>query len=327
MRVQTPDGASDLDHSRREYVSADSDLDVPADWARAASLVADGDMRRVLVIGPRDVGKSSLNRVLVGAAAEHRETALLDADLGPKTVGPPACVTLGRFVGEQLALSALAFVGTTDPLHGWSRMIDGLRRLSAEAHADVLVVNTGGLLSGPGLELKLAKMEVLTPDLVIAIGDHPALEILSHAHPSLPFLRLAPSRRARRKSRGERRRAPLEAFRRYFAEARTWTASTSELMPPSLAETASALPSGLLVGVRDRAARDRGLGIVIRANPASDAFALLTPVPEGGAVRLHPGKLILDCDYNEKRIELDQAIRRAASCAVVGQRPGAGFPN
>ena len=37
-------------------------------------------------------------------------------------------------------------------------MIHGLHRLAAEAEADVIVVNTGGLLSGPGRPLKRAKM-------------------------------------------------------------------------------------------------------------------------------------------------------------------------
>lgn len=158
---------------------ADHGLEVPADWGRAADLVARGEVRRVLVVGPPDVGKSSLCRVILAGAAPRRAVALLDGDVGQKIIGPPACVTLGRSSpGQGLALCALAFVGTTEPVCGWRRVIEGLHRLTAQAGPEVVVVNTGGLLSGPGDWLKKAKIEVLVPDLVISLGRHPTLDAL-----------------------------------------------------------------------------------------------------------------------------------------------------
>src|SRR3954451_21991417 len=66
--------------------------------------------RHALVLGAADVGKSTFCRFLLGhLRARGRRTALLDTDVGQKTVGPPACVTLA---GADR--SALFFVGTTD---------------------------------------------------------------------------------------------------------------------------------------------------------------------------------------------------------------------
>jgi polynucleotide 5'-hydroxyl-kinase GRC3/NOL9 len=91
--------------------------DVPADWAAAVRRILDGDIRRVLVLGAKDAGKSSFCRVLLRQAARAgRPAELLDADPGQKLVGPPACVTLAR--GPSPMPAALAFVGTLDPLRG-----------------------------------------------------------------------------------------------------------------------------------------------------------------------------------------------------------------
>ena len=66
--------------------------DVPPDWAAAADRIAAGGVRRVLVLGPGDAGKSTFCRVLLHRAAQNgREAALLDADPARKLAGPPAC--------------------------------------------------------------------------------------------------------------------------------------------------------------------------------------------------------------------------------------------
>ena len=49
----------------------------------------------VLLIGGMDTGKTTLSRELLTAAlAAGRPAALLDADVGQKTVGPPATISL-----------------------------------------------------------------------------------------------------------------------------------------------------------------------------------------------------------------------------------------
>ena len=275
-----------------------SGLDVPPDWARAAARIADGEARRVLVLGARDVGKSALCRVILDvAAAAGRAVALLDADVGQKMVGPPACVTLGRPAPDcGLALAALAFIGSTSPVQAWGPTMEALRKLAAEseAKADALVINTGGLLAGPGRRLKEGKIAALAPDLVVALGAHPALDALVGANPALPWLRVPSASHARRKGEGERRRARREAFQHYFAGASRWTSARAELQPEL---PPGALAAGLLVGLADAAGRDVALGIVLRADEA--VVSLLTPVPRGDVASLRPGALILDGNFRE----------------------------
>ena len=160
-------------------------------------------------------------------------------------------------------------------------------------------MNSGGLLAGPGLRLKQAKVETLRPDLLLLLGAHPVLDALVKAYPELCSLRLAPSPQARGKGEGERRRARRDAFRAYFAAARTWTAPRPNLLPE--AGAAPALQPGLLVGLADGAGRDVGLGVVAALDAAAGSVTFLTPVPRDEAVRLRAGALILDADFRERR--------------------------
>jgi polynucleotide 5'-hydroxyl-kinase GRC3/NOL9 len=108
-------------------------IDVPPDWREALAAGLDGS-KRILLLGPRDAGKSTFARALLAAAAARlMHAALLDLDVGQKLVGPPACVTLGRSGPNGLDLLGLAFVGTTDPVRGWRPLVAGAERLSREA--------------------------------------------------------------------------------------------------------------------------------------------------------------------------------------------------
>ncbi len=283
-----------------EYDTADAGDELPADWADAAAAVACGRASRILVLGPADVGKTSFCRAMVRAVAPLRTIAVLDADVGQKMIGPPACVTLGR--GEpdgRLTLTALAFVGTIDPVRGWTCVVAALPVLAEEADVGVTLVNTGGLLSGPGRRLKEAKIERLQPDLLIMLGDHPVLEALAGAYSSLPCLRLSVSPQARRKSDAERRRARGDAFRRYFDGAMTWTAEANELLKQ---DASARIPLRLLVGLRDERARDIGVGIVADIDASSERLRLLTPVLQHRVHSTCPGELVLDSKFREARI-------------------------
>src|SRR4051812_40357735 len=221
-------------------------MHVPPDWAAAGERIAREPVRRVLVVGAVDAGKSTLCDFLLEAAARAgRSTALLDADLGQKKVGPPACVTLAEAGGVRLS-----FVGTTDPVRGWGRLLEGIRRLLGTAGADLVVTNTSGLLAGPGRRLKAAKIEAIRPDLIIALGSDPSLGAILGDHPDVPGLCLAPSPEARRKSAGQRRAARREAFGRYFAGA-SIRVLEQEALRPRLPDDLR--QPGLLVGLADAA--------------------------------------------------------------------------
>ena len=245
----------------------------------------------VLVVGARDTGKSTLCRFLMEAAiGSGRRAALLDTDLGQKLIGPPACVTMKDPQGLSLA-----FVGTTNPLQGWRRLIEGTRRLSRRTDADLLVVNTSGLLAGPGRPLKVAKIDALQPDLLMALGDVPDLEAMTRDRPALPILRLPSSPAARRKTDGERRAFRREAFRSYFQAATELRLEGKELQSM---KAGAPLPERLLLGLTDAQENDLGLGLLTGASGGM-FLNVLSPVARRGIAGITPGLLCLDENFAE----------------------------
>ena len=139
------------------------------------------EKRTVVLIGGLDTGKSTLSRELLRAAVGvGRPSAYIDADLGQKTIGPPATVGL-KAIGapEDLAPDALAgadelwFVGSTSPEGHLLQVVTGVANLfrrAKEAGADFVVVDSSGLVSGVyGQILKYHKVEMLRPDLVVGL--------------------------------------------------------------------------------------------------------------------------------------------------------------
>ena len=177
---------------------------VPAEWAGAIAAILRGAARRVMVLGPPDAGKSSFCRALL--AADGRGVRLIDSDVGQKIVGPPAAVTVADGHAPDVLVD-LAFVGATDPVSGFARLIRGMGDLAARASPDPVVVNTSGYLAGPGRRLKREKIAAVGGDLLVAIGQGSALEAVLSDHPSLPAIRLPTPSGARRKSRAARRAA------------------------------------------------------------------------------------------------------------------------
>lgn len=149
----------------------------------------------------------------------------------------------------------------------------GTGRLADEAAADLLLVNTSGLLARAGRRLKAAKIAAVRPDLLVTLGtDPPLLDVLAD-HPAIPTLRLARAPAARRKTEGERRALRRDAVRRYFAAAPTWPLGLEGLGLEGLSLEGEALPGPRrLVALTDSAGCDMALGIVLEGEAAGSVL-------------------------------------------------------
>ena len=96
----------------------------------------------VLLIGGMDTGKTTLSRELLAAAlAAGRPAALLDADVGQKTVGPPATISLKIVRGpEDLEPEPIA----TPPPVEWPDALLGEIRIRALGFHEPVVVDRSG---------------------------------------------------------------------------------------------------------------------------------------------------------------------------------------
>jgi polynucleotide 5'-hydroxyl-kinase GRC3/NOL9 len=272
----------------------------------------------VLLIGGMDTGKSTLSRDLLGAAlAAGRPAAYLDADVGQKTVGPPATISLKvvrsseDLEPEPLARpDALYFVGSTSAQGHLLPVVGGVAALHEQAKqlgADFVIIDSSGLVSGiSGQTLKYHKVEALRPDLVVGLqrGEEllPLLGVIQRffatevvplgVHPAV--VPVTVDRRAENRE---------IAMRRYFSgELHRFRVKPTVFMPalPPLFEPAAL--NGLLVGLSDGAGAYTGIGYLEHATD-DGVLRLISPVAQGPkALRL--GSVRLDASFRAKRVDL-----------------------
>ena len=140
-----------------------------------------------MLMGGVDTGKTTLALASARLAlSQGRTVALVDADVGNSTIGPPACVGLRILRGESDLETAdrpdaLHFVGTITP----SRLV--LQQVVATAAivdrakemADLVILDTSAVVSGvAGETLKYHKTELCRPDKVIALQRGSEMEPL-----------------------------------------------------------------------------------------------------------------------------------------------------
>lgn len=280
------------------------ELEVPDEWRRAAERIAGESAQRILVVGRSDRGKSSFCRYLLGQLVSAFGTAcFVDADIAQKDVGPPATVSLAQFGpgGEEGIdyrdgeLLGLYFVGAVSPQGHFLELVVGTRQLAERAASLPTVIDTTGLITGPGLALKRAQIESLAPDTIVMIEQGHELGRLATEYRYRTLLRLSPAGVARRRSAAERRQSRLEAFRRYFS-----TARSVRLAWESTVIQRGRLREGLLCGLGDSGGEIGGLGVVERVERGG--YVLHTPLDAEGIAIVRAGELLVDPDGSHRSL-------------------------
>jgi polynucleotide 5'-hydroxyl-kinase GRC3/NOL9 len=271
-----------------------------------------------MLVGGLDSGKTTLARSILRAAlASGRTCGYVDADVGQKTVGPPATITLKYLrTPDDLDAASLAdaddlsFVGSVSPEGHLLPVVTSVARLcerAREAGTDLLVVDTSGLVSGVyGQILKYHKVEMVRPDLVVGLqrGEElqPVLGIIQRFFQTevVPLPVVPGVRPTTVEQRAENREA---ATRRYFErELHRWRVKPTVFMPslPPLFDLG--MLDRLLVGLSDGAGGYLGIGYLEYAVD-DGVLRLISPVAEGPkALRL--GSVRLEEGYRAKRVDL-----------------------
>jgi len=205
-----------------------------ADWTLALECAYTA--QTIFLLGATDTGKTTLLTWLANALhTRGRRVAIIDADVGQSSVGPPTTIGLGLLARplptvRELAPQALSFVGSISPrahllplLVGTKRMLDRARALGV----DHVLIDTTGFISGDvGRVLKQHKISLVDPDVILCVQRAGECEgiLRAYRHRRKPqVLRLEASRACRRRGMEERRLYREHCLREYFANARSVT--------------------------------------------------------------------------------------------------------
>lgn len=245
----------------------------------------------VFLIGGMDTGKSTMAVAITREALRRgRSVALVDADIGNSTIGPPTCVGLKVIrseadIGARQAADRLHFVGGVSP----DRLVlQHVIATTAMAHAgqeaaDLVIVDTTGTVSGVvGQTLKYHKVELIRPDLILALQRGGELEpvigmlrrffavdvVALPADPDVPPS--APDARAT---------ARIQLFTEAFAEPlERWRVRETVFAPTLPMGLDLGRLDGVLVGVQDGSGGCLGLG---RLEFSEDVLRVLTNAGDG----------------------------------------------
>ncbi|MCS7309661.1 MAG: Clp1/GlmU family protein [Armatimonadetes bacterium] len=211
-----------------------------AEWEQALQTLAT-QRARILILGARDVGKTTFTTLLANRQLAHGlRVAVVDADVGQSEIGPPTTIGMGIVEAPVPTLHAIVpraiyFVGSNTPRGRMLETVNGVRAMVAkaeEAGAQSILVDTTGFISGTaGRRLKCAKVEAIRPQFVVAIQRKDELEHLLRPieRRNLRLLRLPVPDTVTLKSPEMRQQRRVMRFFRYFQDARLHTFALSEV--------------------------------------------------------------------------------------------------
>lgn len=274
-----------------------------------------------MFLGASDTGKTTCLR----AAAAHLARvgllplAIVDADIGQSTIGPPTTVgltlvtkdNLPAFLAGKLVCHAMRFIGALSPVGHLLQTIVATKMLVDKAlrrGARAVLVDTTGLIGqSVGFQLKLNKIELLEPRHIVALQREKELEgvlsVLAN-RPRLAVHRLAVSFHVRTRSPAERYRYRSNRFAVYFRSATRvqletrklsilsppigLSKLTGEYLPPviSLGSFPSQSLMGCLVGLNNASDETLALGLLERITHHGQKMAVLTPLRNYTRVRI-----------------------------------------
>lgn len=203
---------------------------IPGSWRLAAETLEEMREGKVVVIGPPDVGKSTLCVYLVNRLFEGggQSVAVVDADIGQADMGPPT--TIAHAVSSQPITSLQEmtpdrrlFIGHTTPAGVEHKLTRGIQRLTNVNERQLTIVNTDGWIADLGAILyKINLLTEINPNLVLGLAYSKELEpILGGV--GFHSMRIGASEDFLERSRVDRRSIRAEGYRRFLEGATTHT--------------------------------------------------------------------------------------------------------
>ena len=262
----------------------------------------------VFLLGGIDTGKTTFGVELSRQAARRGvAAALVDAEPGQSTVGPPTTIGL-RYTrdpasitrDELLRADRLAFVGSVGPKGHFLPLVAGTAKLAREAraNADLVVVDTTGLVAGLQAQgLKFYKLDLIQPDYVVAFergGELEPIVGIAKRFTEAEVFEVPIDDEVLPRSPEERVTYREEQFAAYFASgASRWKVKPTVFMPTLPPGFDLALLDGLVVGMESGDGRCVGIA-VLEYDPSQDSLRMISPVSAGvrglrlGSVRIEP---------------------------------------
>jgi polynucleotide 5'-kinase involved in rRNA processing len=276
----------------------------------------------IMIIGGTDTGKTTLVECICDLLAKHTNTGIVDLDIGQSIVGPPATIGWAKIEGDlinwaDIRMEDFYFVGTITPVGSLLPIVVGAKLIadSALAACDKVIVNTTGLIAAPeGKILKLFKIDMLSPDVILAI-EHSCelghiLDVFGHCM-TPKIYRLPVPANVKAKDSIKRSINRFDKITSYFRKADIVEVSmdcvdiryTRETPNPNMKDL-----KNRLISFRDEHNKDIALGIIEEVKIQERQFIIRTSMDSSSIINLSAlviGRTVID-RINSTVIDMDR---------------------
>ena len=299
------------------------EISAPQEWYALLNIL-EKERGIAIIIGVTDTGKTTLaNFLTLNLCQRGLKVALVDADIGQSSLGPPATIGFAVFKSDpdwEVVLSPpeIFFVGSTTPEGHFPLYLEGIKRMVGKALSygtDLILVDTTGLVSGEaGKELKRRKIDLISPRFILALQKSDEIEhilALFQENPLYRILRLPLSEKVRPRSMEERRVNRANKFREYFKDSVIQELAVEQIRIEGevLDSSGETLPldwslriNGLLIGLKGNNGDVLALGLIKNYFEEKKLLRVLTPLQDIQKVKtIHLSSLKIILLYEEEK--------------------------
>ncbi|HKM79224.1 MAG TPA: Clp1/GlmU family protein [Candidatus Bathyarchaeia archaeon] len=249
---------------------------IPKSWTEAVDTLTLLEEGTAIIIGPTDVGKSTLCTYLMNGLLNRAiRPVVIDADIGQTDVGPPTTIastlpTTPIPSLTELIPDRMVFIGHTNPSAVESRVICGIKRLMDCYDRRVTIINTDGwTLDSDAVRYKSMMISKIKPEIVIGIGSKNELQPIMNGTQA-DWISIEPSRAVLQRSRTARRELRNCGYRKFLEGSTVHTISLNHLNTrPSIPHFRSSDLDNLIIGLLNERGFVLHIGVLIKLDAGS----------------------------------------------------------
>jgi polynucleotide 5'-hydroxyl-kinase GRC3/NOL9 len=245
-----------------------------------------------MVIGRSDTGKTTFIERLADHLSQKTEVGIVDLDMGQSHIGPPSTIAWGRMKGgfkswQDIKVKDFYFTGALSPLGSLLPAVTGAKLITEKALGlcNKIIIDTTGLINEPdGRVLKQFKVDLLKPDIIIALERSGELEniLKSFTFYKIPkVLRIPVLKRTGTKSTALRSEHRMNQFRTYFKNAEEMTVSLENIgirFTRGPVRFNNVELKNRIISFRDEKNMDMALGIVKEVHARKKTLVVHSPL-------------------------------------------------
>ena len=166
----------------------------PLSWDEACESMTASPAPKILVCGPKGVGKSTFCQFLVNSLVPMKTVTYLETDPGQPSFSPPGLVSLHQLTNPIFSppfirsgmndLIRSHHIGNISPRDNPRHYIDCINNLlSHDSGNTPTIINTPGWTKGTGFELLTSLIEIASPDFILVLSNAGNDTLARNLHP------------------------------------------------------------------------------------------------------------------------------------------------